>query len=112
MRRLRIILRLPLLARPESMSVIAKSIASILYGYNALTLAGALEPSWPQAQRLIICGQLLILCQEQGELQRLEAIDLWKMIFDLFEKHVDWWPMLREFVEALCLALRTFSEPS
>lgn len=100
--RLRILLYLPLLksnkTKATAYAAIARSVSMILYTYVDLAAANHLNPSWPQLQRLVVCGQLLVLCHEAGELQKRESRTLFRMLVDILGKHQDTWPICGELV--------------
>ncbi|OXG97133.1 hypothetical protein C345_02414 [Cryptococcus neoformans A2-102-5] len=64
----------------QAHSAIARAITQILHIYARLIAIKQLNPSWPQIQRLVVCGQLLILCHESGELRSYEAQTLFGMV--------------------------------
>lgn len=82
----------------------------ILHIYAELIAIKQLNPSWPQIQRLVVCGQLLILCHESGELRSYEAQTLFGMVVDLLDKHAPTWPVCEALAEGFQRATRAFGE--
>lgn len=78
--------------------MITRAVSQIFQSYSDLVAIGNLNPSWPQLQRLVVCGQLLILCHEAGELHRREATLLFQMLLEFLEKHLDTWPTCAELI--------------
>lgn len=110
--RLRILLYAPHLTHArlaaQAHSAIARAITQILHIYPELVAIRQLNPSWPQIQRLVVCGQLLILCYESGELRRCESQTLFGMVVDLLDKHALTWPICAGLAEGFQRAARAF----
>jgi hypothetical protein len=110
--RLRILLYLPFLKANTTKAIgyaaIARSVSRILYTYVDLAAANNLNPSWPQLQRLVICGQILIMCHAAGELQKRESRVLFRMLVDILRKHEDTWPVCSELVNGYSAAAHVF----
>ncbi|AFR98228.2 hypothetical protein C343_06203 [Cryptococcus neoformans C23] len=92
----------------QAHSAIARAITQILHIYPELVAIRQLNPSWPQIQRLVVCGQLLILCYESGELRRCESQTLFGMVVDLLDKHALTWPICAGLAEGFQRAARAF----
>lgn len=111
-RRLRIFLYISHLTHPrlaaQAHSAIARAVTQILHIYAELIAIKQLNPSWPQIQRLVVCGQLLILCYESGELRSYEAQTLFGMVVDLLDKHAPTWPVCEGLAEGFQKAARAF----
>ncbi|ODO04890.1 hypothetical protein I350_05500 [Cryptococcus amylolentus CBS 6273] len=92
---LRILLHTPHIHHPlysaQAYAAISRAITQILQVYGELIEAGQLNPSWPQIQRLVVCGQLVILCSRSGELRHLEIQDLFDRLVEALEKHGATW---------------------
>lgn len=113
-RRLRILLYLPLISHatlaPLAYATIARAVTQIFYAYSDLVSARQLKPSWPQLHRLVICGQLLILCHDAGELHRREAEILFQLLIDLLAQHQGLWPIASQLIGGFCAAASSFGE--
>lgn len=111
-RRLRILLYIPHLTHlrlaAQAHSAIARAVTQILHIYAELIAIKQLNPSWPQIQRLVVCGQLLILCYESGELRGYEAQTLFGMVVDMLDKHAPTWPVCEGLAEGFQKAARAF----
>ncbi|KIR99758.1 hypothetical protein L804_02390 [Cryptococcus deuterogattii 2001/935-1] len=109
---LRIFLYIPHLTHlrlaAQAHSAIARAVTQILHIYAELIAIKQLNPSWPQIQRLVVCGQLLILCYESGELRGYEAQTLFGMVVDLLDKHAPTWPVCEGLAEGFQKAARAF----
>ncbi|WVQ83741.1 hypothetical protein IAT38_005885 [Cryptococcus sp. DSM 104549] len=109
---LRILLYTPHLTHPrlsaQAHAVVARAITQILHIYAELVSIKQLNPSWPQIQRLVVCGQLLILCHESGELRAYEAQTLFGLVVDLLDKHAPTWPVCDGLAEGFQRAARVF----
>ncbi|XAO24862.1 hypothetical protein I312_103671 [Cryptococcus bacillisporus CA1280] len=109
---LRIFLYIPHLTHPrlaaQAHSAIVRAVTQILHIYAELIAIKQLNPSWPQIQRLVVCGQLLILCYESGELRSYEAQTLFGMVVDLLDKHAPAWPVCEGLAEGFQKAARAF----
>lgn len=81
-----------------------------MYSYSDLISVNQLNPSWPQVQRLVICGQLLILAHDAGELHRREAQTLFQLLHDLLLKHQDTWPICAELIIGFKAVANVFGE--
>lgn len=81
-----------------------------MYSYSDLISVNQLNPSWPQVQRLVVCGQLLILAHDAGELHRREAQTLFQLLHDLLLKHQDTWPICAELIIGFKAVTRVFGE--
>lgn len=112
--RLRILLYLPHIGNPQlaplAFSTITRAVEQIMYSYSDLISVNQLNPSWPQVQRLVICGQLLILAHDAGELHRREARTLFQLLHDLLLKHQDTWPICAELIIGFKAVARVFGE--
>ena len=106
--RLRLLLHIPIFHLATSVAVVTRSLTQTLYTYTDLARSGNLEPSWPQAQRLLVCGQLLILCQDRGEVQRSESVDLWVKLLDLLDKHKEELPICGDMCNGFRKAIEVF----
>lgn len=113
-RRLWIFLYVPHVTHPrlaaQAHSAIARAITQILHIYAGLIAIKQLNPSWPQIQRLVVCGQLLILCHESGEIRSYEAQTLFGMVADLLDKHAPTWLVCEALAEGFQRATRAFGE--
>ncbi|RSH82936.1 hypothetical protein EHS25_005645 [Saitozyma podzolica] len=92
----RVLLRAPLmfdsLLGLSSLSVVARSSAQILLGYQRLLQSQALSTSWPQMRRTIACGYLLVRCFWRCELQQQEAESLMAVLYELLDHFSGRWP--------------------
>lgn len=89
-------------------SAITRSVSQILYTYVDLATCQQLNPSWPQVQRLVVCGQLLVLCHEAGELQSRESRTLFVMLVDMLRRHEDTWSMCGQLAQGFTAAAQAF----
>ncbi|GMK58681.1 hypothetical protein CspeluHIS016_0601230 [Cutaneotrichosporon spelunceum] len=109
---LRILLYLPHIGHerlaPQAWSTITRAVEQIMYSYSDLISVNQLNPSWPQVQRLVVCGQLLILAHDAGELHRREAQTLFQLLHDLLLKHQDTWPICAELIIGFQAVTREF----
>ena len=107
--RLWILLRYPCLSHPllgaSSMPIVMASVGHILSIYTTLDELSSLNPSWPQLRRIITCGQLLILCQDEGAVPLSDFLRLAQLTFALLEKHAELWPVAGEVLASLKLAV-------
>lgn len=114
--RLRVLLYTPHLANPQTAplayATIARAVTQTLYTYAELIATHQLHPSWPQVQRLVVCGQLLILCHEAGEFHVHEAPKLFQMLVDALDKHEPTWPVCGELAAGFGAAARVYGELS
>jgi hypothetical protein len=76
----------------SSLSVVARSSAQILLGYQRLLQSQALSTSWPQMRRTIACGYLLVRCFWRCELQQQEAESLMAVLYELLDHFSGRWP--------------------
>ncbi|KAL1410483.1 hypothetical protein Q8F55_004496 [Vanrija albida] len=109
---LRVLLYTPHLANPQTAplayATIARAVTQTLYTYAELISTHQLHPSWPQVQRLVVCGQLLILCHEAGEFHVHEAPKLFQMLVDALDKHEPTWPVCGELAAGFSAAARVY----
>lgn len=96
--------------RSFACAAITRSVSQILYTYDDLAASYQLNPSWPQVQRLVVCGQLLVLCHEAGELQKRESRTLFHMLVDMLRKHEDTWPICGELALGFVAAAQVFGK--
>lgn len=111
---LRILLYIPHMSNPQfapvAYGMLARAASQILYTYADTLAAGYLNPSWPQLQRLVVVGQLLVLCHDAGELHRAEAAALFRLLLDFLARHEDAWPVCSELILGFRAAVRAFGE--
>lgn len=112
--RLRAILYLPLITHATrsamAYTAITRAVTQILYAYSDLVSIQQLKPSWPQVQRLVVTGQLLILCHEAGELHRREAEILFQLMLDLLAQHQTLFPVCLQLIGGFAAAAASFGE--
>jgi len=61
-------------------------------------------------RRLVVCGQLLILCYEYGEIQPREGGVLFQMLVEILSKHQSAWPVCATLAAGFADAARVFGE--
>jgi len=112
--RLRCLLYIPQLRRPGSApnayAIIGRSVEQILVTYQDLADVDQLNPTWPQLQRLVFAGQLLILCYEAGEFHKREGQALCQLLVDLLVKHKSTWPIAADLIAGFSAAAKMFSK--
>lgn len=112
--RLRVLLYLPLISHatlaPLAYAALARSVSQILHTYSDLANIKQVRPSWPQVHRLVICGQLLILCHDAGELHVREAEVLFQLLVDLLAHHQPLWPVCLQLLGGFSAAAASFGE--
>lgn len=95
---------------PNAFSTIGRAVGQILNTYVDLISINHLNPSWPQLQRLVITGQLLILCYDAGEFHKREGQQLFQLMIDLLDKHQNTWPVCSDLILGFQAAAQAFGK--
>ena len=96
MNRMRILLHYPRihLQHPLGSVIVARSVIQILHTYSSLASCGYLNPSWPQLQRIAVCGHLMLLLCASGEVGVSEGNMILKILIELLDGHAELWPIV------------------
>ena len=90
--------------------VLARSAGNILVIYSELADMGALRPSWPQMKRIVVSGQILVLCTWKREIHMSESILLFTKLLDLLDKHRSVWPSAGQSIVGYYQAAKALGE--
>lgn len=97
---------------PNAYTAIARAVEQIIYTYVDLVSIDQLNTTWPQLQRLVIAGQLLILCYDAGEFHKREAQTLFQLLIDMLLQHQGAWPQTSDLIAGFKSAAQVFGKYS
>lgn len=94
----------------QAIMCLLRSSSNILDLYSELSDIGTLNPSWPQMKRIVICGQVLVLCCSRGEAHAKESAPLFERLLDLLDKHRSVWPSAEQSVTGFYQAANSLGQ--
>lgn len=95
---------------PTAHAVVVRCISRTFSTYDDLVEIQELNPSWPQVARLVICGQLLLVICEAGELHRREGQAMFAKLVDLLALHQNSWPICGDLISGFLEAASRLGE--